>query len=445
MKRLSTFPKGGIHPPGRKALTKSLALQNAVIPSLSVIPLSQHIGGPAECVVGVGDEVREGMLIGKPSGFVSVAVHSSIPGVVKEIRNVRLPNGVKCDAVCVELQGEFDRLGKEQGTYDWEDMSAKDLLALLPEMGIVGMGGATFPTHVKFSPPKGSRLEFFVINGVECEPYLSADHRLMLERTKEIFEGLRIVRRILKPERVLFAIEANKPDAIDAVRMFAAQHAPDVVVVPLTVKYPQGDEKQVLKALTGREVPSGGLPIDIGAVVSNVGTVNAIYEAVCLKKPLIERSVTVSGRAIRNPGNYKVRIGTPVSQLLEECGGFVQTPRKIVMGGPMMGFTILDIDTPVTKGTSGILALTGAEIHSAKQTPCIGCGGCVSVCPIGLNPTRLFKLVDHMEYDAAAAEGLMDCKECGCCSFTCPAHIPLVQGMRLGKRIYLKNSRKVKA
>jgi electron transport complex protein RnfC len=365
-----------------------------------------------------------------------------VPGTVKEIRRIHLPNGVQTDAVCIELSGEFDRLGKEQETFEWENLSAKDLLDSLSQMGIVGMGGATFPAHVKFSPPKGSTVEFFVLNGVECEPYLCADHRLMLEKTREIFEGLRIVRKILQPEQVLFAIEANKPDAIAAVSEYAEQNAPDVKVVPLSVKYPQGDEKQVLKSLIGREVPSGGLPIDIGAVVSNVGTVNAIYEAICLKKPLIERTVTVSGGAIKNPGNYKVRIGTPVSQLLEECGGFSKTPEKIVMGGPMMGFTVLDLDTPVTKGTSGILALTGKEIRSAKETPCIGCGGCVSACPIGLNPTRLYKLIDHLEYDRAVEEGLMDCKECGCCGFTCPAHITLVQGMRLGKRIYLKNRKK---
>ena len=445
MKRLSTFPKGGVHPPGRKHLANSFPLQNAVIPSLSIVPLSQHIGAPAECVVAIGDEVREGMLIGKPSGFVSVGIHSPVPGTVKEIRRIHLPSGVQTDAVCIELAGEFDKLGKEQETFDWENYSAKELLDLLAQMGIVGMGGATFPTHVKLSPPKGSTVEFFVANGVECEPYLCADHRLMLEKTREIFEGLKIVQKILRPERVLFAIEANKPDAIDAVTAYARENAQDVEVVPLHVKYPQGDEKQVLKALIGREVPSGGLPIDIGAVVSNVGTVNAIYEAVCLKKPLIERTVTVSGGAVKAPGNYKARIGTPVSQLLEECGGFTKVPEKIVMGGPMMGFTVLDLETPVTKGTSGILALTGAEIHSARQTACISCGGCVSACPIGLNPTLLFKLVDHLEYDQAVEEGLMDCKECGCCSFTCPAHITLVQGMRLGKRMYLKNKKRHKS
>ena len=292
MKRPSTFPKGGIHPPGHKHLTRSLPLQNAVIPSLSVIPLQQHIGSPAECVVEVGDEVREGMLIGKPTGFVSVGVHSPIPGTVKELKRIHLPSGVRSDAVCIELKGEFDRLGKEQDTYGWSDHSKKDLLALLAEMGIVGMGGATFPTHVKFSPPKGSCVEFFVVNGIECEPYLSGDHRLMLEKTREIFEGLRIIMKILAPKQALIAIEVNKLDAIETVSEYARQHAPDVVVVPFDVKYPQGDEKQVLKALTGREVPSGGLPIDIGAVVTNVGTVNAIYEAVCLKKPLIERAVT---------------------------------------------------------------------------------------------------------------------------------------------------------
>ena len=442
MKQVSTFPKGGVHPPGRKDLANSLPLQNAVIPSLSVVPLSQHIGAPAECVVSVGDEVREGMLIGKPTGFVSVGIHSPVPGTVKEIKRIHLPNGVQTDAVCIELAGEFDRLGKAQETFEWENMPAKELLDQLAQMGIVGMGGATFPTHVKFSPPKGSRVEFFVVNGVECEPYLCADHRLMLEKTREIFEGLRVIKKILDPERILFAIEANKPDAIERVSAFVRENAKDVQVVPLHVKYPQGDEKQVLKALIGREVPSGGLPIDIGAVVSNVGTVNAIYEAVFLKKPLIERALTVSGGAVRNPGNFKARIGTPVSQLLEECGGFAQPPEKIVMGGPMMGFTILDLETPVTKGTSGILALTAAEIRSAKQTACVSCGSCISVCPLGLNPRYLYKLVDHLEYNAAAEEGLMDCKECGCCGFTCPAHIPLVQGMRLGKRIYLKNRKK---
>ncbi|MBT3275852.1 MAG: RnfABCDGE type electron transport complex subunit C, partial [Spirochaetales bacterium] len=282
MKRPSTFPKGGIHPPGRKHLAWSRPLQNAVIPSISIVPLQQHIGSPAECVVAPGDEVREGMLIGKATGFVSVAVHSPVPGTVKEIKRIHLPSGVQTDAIFIELQGEFDRLGKQQETFDWQQMSVKELLSAFSDKGIVGLGGATFPAHVKFSPPKGSQVEFFVVNGVECEPYLSADHRLMLEKTREIFEGLKIIRKILKPEYLLFAIEANKLDAMEIISTYAQKHAPDVTVVPLAVKYPQGDEKQVLKALTGREVPSGGLPIDIGAVVSNVGTVHAIYEAICL-------------------------------------------------------------------------------------------------------------------------------------------------------------------
>ena len=445
MKHLSTFPKGGVHPPGKKSLAKDSPLQNAVIPSVCVVPLQQHIGSPSQSTVNPGDEVHEGMMIGKSTGFVSVAIHSPIPGTVTDIRRMYLPSGVQSDSIVIELKGEFSRMGGKERNTKWQEQSAGELMKLLPEMGIVGMGGATFPTHVKFSVPKGSSVEYFVVNGVECEPYLSADHRLMLEKTKEIFEGIRIIRKILSPEHIVVAIEANKPDALEAMSRQAGECDFDVAVTALKVKYPQGDEKQVLKALIGREVPSGGLPIDIGAVVSNVGTVNAIYEAIVLGKPLIERALTVSGGAIHNPGNYKARIGTPVRQLIEECGGFKKNPEKLVMGGPMMGFPILDLDTPVTKGTSGILALTSAEVQSSKSTSCLSCGNCIDVCPLGLTPSRLFKLVDHLEYDRASAEGLMDCKECGCCSYACPAHIPLVQGMRLGKRILIKNRKKVSA
>ena len=442
MTDIATFKKGGVHPPERKTATRESSVQNASLPAIATIPLHQHIGSPAECVVAKGDKVREGMLIGRAVGFVSTAVHSSIPGTVTQIAEVALPNGSKSQAVMIELEGEFDRLGKQVEPEEWRTKSAKDLLNTLQERGVVGLGGATFPTHVKFSIPKGSRAELFVANGVECEPFLSADHRLMLEKTKQILEGIEIVRSILEPDRVVIAVEANKPDAIEILESETRSADLDIEVISLQVKYPQGDEKQILKAITGREVPSGGLPLAIGAVVSNVSTIHAIYEAVVFSKPVIERILTVSGGAVRTPGNYKTRVGTPIGQLIEECGGLTEVPERIVVGGPMMGFTALDLDAPVTKGTSGILALKSREIKKASRTPCIGCGSCVSVCPLGLNPTRLFKLVDHLELEQAVEDGLMDCKECGCCSYSCPARIPLVQGMRLGKQLHIRNTRR---
>ncbi|WP_020612802.1 electron transport complex subunit RsxC [Sediminispirochaeta bajacaliforniensis] len=435
MKGLSTFPKGGVHPPGGKALASGKPIKNAVLSSMFVVPLSQHLGKPAECIVSVGDEVREGMLIAKASGFISAPVHSPVPGTVKEIRDIYLPNGMKSSAVVIELAGAFDRLGKEERAGDWTQLSAEALMAKVVENGIVGLGGATFPSHVKFSVPKGKKAEYFVVNGVECEPYLTADHRLMLERADQIIEGIRIISRITNAEKLAIGIEINKPDAIASMKAAAQKAKVKLDVVPLKVKYPQGDEKQLLKAITGREVPSGGLPLDIGAIVANVGTVHAVFEAVVFNKPLIERAVTVTGGAIADPQNLKVRIGTPIKTLIEECGGFTEEPAKIVMGGPMMGFTIYDLDTPVIKGTSGILALTQREVHASTRTSCISCGRCVAACPMGLNPTTLFKLIDHGDYASAMESGLMDCKECGCCGFSCPARIPLVQGMRLGKKM----------
>ncbi|ADK81035.1 electron transport complex subunit RsxC [Sediminispirochaeta smaragdinae] len=435
MKGLSTFPKGGVHPPGGKSLASGKAIKNAVLSSMFVVPLSQHLGKPAECIVSVGDEVREGMLIAKASGFISAPVHSPVPGTVKEIRDIYLPNGMKSSAVVIEFAGAFDRLGKEERAGDWTQLSAEALMAKVVENGIVGLGGATFPSHVKFSVPKGKKAEYFVVNGVECEPYLTADHRLMLERADQIIEGIRIISRITNAEKLAIGIEINKPDAIASMKAAAQKAKVKLDVVPLKVKYPQGDEKQLLKAITGREVPSGGLPLDIGAIVANVGTVHAVFEAVVFNKPLIERAVTVTGGAIADPQNLKVRIGTPIKTLIEECGGFTEEPAKIVMGGPMMGFTIYDLDTPVIKGTSGILALTRREVRASTRTFCISCGRCVAACPMGLNPTTLFKLIDHGDYASAMESGLMDCKECGCCGFSCPARIPLVQGMRLGKKM----------
>ncbi|HDQ15244.1 MAG TPA: electron transport complex subunit RsxC [Sediminispirochaeta sp.] len=438
MKGTKTYPKGGVHPPDSKSRSEHKALKNALIPQILTVPLAQHLGKPAEIAVQVGDEVREGTLLGKSSGFISAPVHSPVPGKVKEIRDVYLGNGLKSPAVIIEMEGEFDRSGKEQERHDWRGLSGEELLQLISESGIVGLGGATFPTHVKFSIPKGKKAELFVVNGVECEPYLTIDHRLMLEKTDELLEGVEIIQKIIQPERIAVGIEENKPDAIEVMEKRISERGMNIEVVPLELKYPQGDEKLLIKAITGQEVPSGGLPIDIGAVVSNAGTVYSIYEAVVFRKPLIERFVTVSGGAIKDPSNLKVRIGTSIGDLIEECGGFSEVPEKIVVGGPMTGTAVYDLDTPVIKGTSGVLALTSKEVKSSRRTACLSCGRCIEACPMGLNPTILFKLVDHLKYDESLDNGLMDCRECGSCGFVCPARIPLVQGFKLGKRMARK-------
>ena len=432
---------GGIHPHDMKHLAKEMEITNAIIPPLSVIPMSQHIGSPAECLVQKGDEVTEEMLIGKSTGFISAHIHSPVPGSVSSVEEIILPNGVATQAVKIELKGEFNRLKNEHDKKEWSGMSKEELLQIIVDRGIVGLGGATFPTNVKYSIPRGKHADYFVVNGVECEPYLTADYRLMLEKTAELFEGIRIVKKILEPKEIYIGVEINKPDVIDIMRKAAAELDDQIQVIPLEMKYPQGDEKQLLKAILDKEVPSGGLPIDIGAVVSNVGTIFAIYEAVAFSKPLIERIVTVSGKAIKQPGNFKVRIGTTVGNLIDECGGLVKEPQKLVMGGPMMGFAVCDLDTPVTKGTSGILALTPRECRRSARTACIQCGRCIQVCPMGLQPTKLYKNIEHMKYENALDLDLMDCKECGCCGFICPANLPLVQSMRLGKAMAKKRKK----
>lgn len=437
MKGLKTFPKGGIHPHGKKDLTNKKEIVKADIPDILTVPMAQHLGAPAEAVVAAGDEVTEGMLIGKPAGFISAAVHSPVDGTVKEIKEIFLVNGMKSKAVVIEKKEGFQSSVKQK-TDEWKSKTPEELNEVVKELGVVGLGGATFPANVKYAVPKGAKAEYLIINAVECEPYLSADHRVMLEKTSEILEGIRIIQKIVNPEKIAIGIEINKPDAIEKIREQAAAEKFDLDVVPLKMKYPQGDEKQLIKAVTGREVPSGALPIEVGCVVSNVGTVNAVYEAVALNKPLYERVVSVSGLGVNNPGNILARVGTPIRQLIDSCGGMKGKPAKVVAGGPMMGFTFYDLDTPVTKGTSGILVLTAKEAGAAPQTACLSCGKCVSVCPMGLNPTKMFKLVDHQDYTGAMDIGLMDCKECGCCAYTCPAHIPLVQGMRLGKKMARK-------
>ncbi len=438
MNYVKTFPKGGVHPKDNKLRTHGMQISRAHVPAEAVIPMHQHAGTAAECMVKTGDAVREGMLIGRSTGLFSSNVHSSIPGIVSRISDIYLPNGVVSKAVHVDLQGEFAMSGKETQKIDWRPMSAQALLEKIAEMGVVGLGGGTFPTHAKYSCVSDRRIEYLVINGVECEPYITGDHRLMVEKADEIAEGIEIIRKILSPTCVMIGIEENKPDAIERMQRAVSGFKQEIEVVALKVKYPQGDEKMLLKSVTGREVPTGKLPIEIGAMVSNVGSVYAVFEAVAYGKPLIERIVTITGSAIRNPANLKVRIGTKIGELIEDCGGFAVPPARIVAGGPMTGFAIHDMDTPVTKGTNAIVALSKGETNRAKETTCIQCGKCVRVCPVGLSPTALYKCIEHLLYSDAADDGLFDCRECGCCGYVCPAHIPLVQAMKLGKLMHRK-------
>jgi len=434
MKGSRTFPEGGIYPPTHKDLTRHLAIRNAPLPAEAIFPLQQHRGSPAEASVRPGDRVGEGMVIGRAAEAFSAHVHSSIPGVVRELRDMVPPAGGRCKAVVVDLEGAFDRSWKVREPRPWRDVPPRDLLACIRDCGIVGLGGAAFPTAFKWDLRRGTALELFVVNGMESEPYVTADHRLMLEKTSELLTGIGIACRILSPREVLIAVDEQDTEAIAALEAAIQARGLGHRVTPLEGKYPQGEEKQLLKALTGREVPSGGQSLEVGALVSNVGTLFAVCEAVVLDKPLIERVVTVSGSPFRYPGNLKVRLGTRVGDLVEECGGFSTAPARLIAGGPMTGFALAQLDTPVTKGMSGLVALSSREMGmKAWETPCISCARCLEACPWGLRPNLLYKWIRQRCYREALEEGLMDCEECGCCSYVCPARIPLTQGLSQGK------------
>jgi Na+-translocating ferredoxin:NAD+ oxidoreductase subunit C len=438
MRNISTFSKGGVHPADRKELTCTKEIVRLPTPKHIIIPFSQHLGVPANPIVKKGDILAAGDKIGEAAGFISADIHTPAAGTVSEIKEIFLPNGMytKAAVIAVDETGSLELTEKR----DWKTMDPLKMVAEVKDLGIVGMGGATFPANVKFSVPKGKKAEYVVINGVECEPYLTSDHRIMLEKGLEVLEGALIIAKMVGAPKVYIGIENNKKDAMEHLESLITAHHMPVEIQPLRLKYPQGDEKQLLKAVIGKEVPSGALPIDIGAVVSNVGTAQALYQAIVYRKPLIERVVTVTGDAIRNPGNFLVTIGTPIQDLIDACGGFREQPEKMVAGGPMMGFAFYDLQTPVMKGTSGVLALTSKESRKEVTTACISCGRCVAACPMGLQPTRLYKNISVGNYTESLGLGLLDCKECGCCAYVCPAKLPLVQGMRLGKNM----SRKMK-
>ena len=432
MSRISTFKRGGVHPLDRKELSKNSEIEKLPLPGELLLSMSQHLGAPATPLKKKGDSVKRGELVGSASSFISANVHSPVDGVVSDVRKVRLANGAVADCLVIKVDEKQDE-SVFDAVYDYSALSPEELLSIVKDMGIVGMGGATFPAHVKFSIPKGKKVDALVVNGVECEPYLTSDYRTMLERTDKALEGVMIISKIVNPEKIMIGVEMNKMDAVKRLEERISALSYPIEVVALKMKYPQGDEKQLLKATIGREVPSGKLPLDIWAVVANISTCYAVYEAVVHHKPLIDRVVSVTGESVNNPKNVLAPIGTKASDLYEFAGGLKDDINKLISGGPMMGFAFALEETPVTKGTSGLLAL---PVMMAKDTmPCVSCGKCVEHCPMGLMPNKMFRNIKYGNYQAAMDYGLMDCKECGCCAFSCPSHIPLVQGFKLGKKM----------
>ncbi len=423
---------GGIHPSEGKVSNKEDII-NAPLQELYTVPLQQHIGAPAKMVVQKGDHVLRGQLLGEPGGFVSAAVHSPTSGTVKDVTTCLGPAGATLPAVVIESDGEDKAADPLPPFENWQDADPAALKARVGEAGIVGMGGATFPTFVKLSPPPNVKIDTIILDGVECEPCLTADHRLMLETPEKIVKGAQIIGRILGVKRIIIAIELNKPDAIET--MTRAAEGTGVEVAPLVVRYPQGAEKQLIYALTGRKVPSGGLPAAVGCVVSNVGTTAAIYEAVCLGKPLYERVTTVTGTPVVKPGNYRFRVGTLYRTALELCGGVSEDPAKIISGGPMMGMAVYSLDIPVMKGTSGILLLSRDELVQYSPSACLRCGRCNDVCPMSMMPGILSAQIEHQKFELAEKWHVMDCIECGSCAYICPAGRPLVQHMRRAKAV----------
>jgi electron transport complex protein RnfC len=420
-----------VHPDDKKVFSRSQSIERLPMPSELIVALSQHLGAPAKALKAKGDTVRKGEKIGESAGFISADVHSPVNGVVKEIRRVTLANSVQCDAFVIIPDAEQPDQKSEM--LDWKGQSSAELLAKIKDLGIVGMGGATFPAHVKFTVPRDKKVEAFVVNGVECEPYLTADYRIMLEKGEEVLEGAMICAKIIGAQRIIVGIEMNKPDCIAHLKDIVKQKGYPIEIMGLKIKYPQGDEKQLLKATINREIPSGKLPLDVGAVVANIGTCNAVYEAIVLGKSLYERVISVTGECIAKPKNILAPIGTKVSDLLAFCDGFSSEPEKLVSGGPMMGFSFFDMETPITKGSSGLLALPPQK--KVRTTACLNCGRCVAACPIGLMPAKLYRLITNGRYEEAMQTSLMDCKECGCCSYVCPAHLPLVHTMKTGKKL----------
>ena len=434
---MKTFHIGGVHPAENK-LSAGSPIREAALPKQAVFSMFQHIGAPAKPVVQKGDVVKVGTLLAEAGGFVSAPVYSSVSGKVNKIDAVIDASGTRRMAVIVDVESDdweegIDRSKDLVRLSDRPDLDSKTIVEKIKNAGIVGLGGATFPCHVKLTPPPGSKAECVIINAVECEPYLTADHRLMLEHADEILVGVDLIMKAVNVTKGYIGIENNKPDAIKLMTEKAGQY-PNIEVVPLKVKYPQGGEKQLIDAVIGRQVPAPpAIPISVGAVVQNVGTAYAIYEAVMKNKPLIDRIITVTGKSVKNPSNLLARLGTPFQQLIDECGGLPEDTGKIIGGGPMMGKALLSLDVPMTKGSSGLLIMNEKEARRSEPQPCIRCAKCVSACPMGLEPFLLSKASALEEWEMAEKNDVVSCIECGSCQFTCPSKRPLLDMIRVGK------------
>ena len=435
--KLQTFKIGGVHPEENK-LTHDIATREAELPKVAVFPLSQHIGAPAKPVVKRGDKVKVGTLIAEAGGFVSAPIYSSVSGTVAKIDTVIDATGYRKPAIIINVEGDeweesIDRSESLETLSAHPELTPEEIVERIKVAGVTGMGGAGFPTFIKLCPPPGTKAECVIINGVECEPYITADYRLMIEHADEILVGLELLMKAAKVEKGYIGIEENKPEAI---RLLTEKTANDsrIEVVPLAQKYPQGGEKQLVDAVIKRQVPAPpAIPVNVGAIVQNVGTAYAVYQAVMKRKPLFERYTTVTGKQVKNPGNFLVRMGTPFQQMIDFCGGLPEGDNKVLAGGPMMGKAVLSLEVPVCKGTNSITVLTDQDAHRKPVQPCIRCAKCVEACPMGLEPYLLATLSSLQNYDRLEAEDVVSCIACGSCQFTCPSHRPILDNIVQGK------------
>ena len=436
---LKTF-KGGVHPYDGKELSKEKPIKELRPQGEMVFPLSQHIGAPAQACVAVGDTVLRGQKIAEAGGFVSAPIFSSVSGTVTAIEPRRVATGDMVNSIIISSDGKFIETGFE-GCEDYTDLSNDEIIKKIQEAGIVGMGGAGFPTHVKLSPNNPEKIEYIIANCAECEPYLTSDYRSMVEEPEKLITGMKIILQLFPKAKGLLGIEDNKSDVIASIQKLV-ENEPRIEVVPLMTKYPQGGERQLIKACTGREINSKKLPADAGCIVDNVATINAIYTAIVEGKPVMDRIFTVTGDAVMEPRNYRICIGTSCKEILEAAGGFVREPKKIISGGPMMGFAVMDTDFPTTKTSGALLCLSVDEVSKYEATACINCGRCVEACPENLIPSRLSKFSDHGDKEQFEKWYGLECIECGSCSFACPARKPLAQSIKTMKKIVLADKRK---